>query len=345
MSDSQPAAARIGAAWMVTVFCLAAWPCLAADKPDSKEVELRISPHSKVSPLLRITVPWGVETDQNAAPLYAEAARLIGPSPKRDWLDTLNDGGLSQEGERILKEKRPAMDKVRQAARCSKCVWDDPPAMASLSSYRLLSRLVVLQIRQDVAGKRYLEAAESLSAGYALARALNVSETSLISGLVSVAIATSMNEQAFWMLNRPGTPALDFAGLPTPLVDLQPQISQEQANVKRQAPSPAAAGALAAQLKSSHDRAQALAARAESQIDVLRAVDRLRSSVASNGGKLPAMLPPVVTATRATGTHLTAKTQITYKRTSPITATITAILPEIEGKPTRITYRLTLASP
>jgi hypothetical protein len=335
--------ARLCLILIVFAFVRASWA--APDQPAREEVRIRLQPSPAGGPVPRIAIPASDRLNQNAAPLYVQAAELIESESESDkWLDQLRDDGVSEQGEAALAENRPALAKLRQAACGNKCEWDNPPALESLGRYRSLARLAVLQVRVDVAAKRYAQAIQTLSAGYRLAEALTSEDTKLVHGLTAVSIAALMDEQAFWMLQQPGVPTLDFSELPPLLLGLQNQSARELTAAKASAPNPLAAAALARILEPSHAPAVLLATRGEREFDALRALQALRAFAGRNNGQLPQILPSSPAATRPASTRPAARPPLAYQRTSPTAAVLTVKLAkEDERGPS--TYRITLAAP
>jgi hypothetical protein len=333
---SRPAAISV-----LLIFACATPSWAAPDQPIPNEMDIRLPAHPTTQPALRITFPLEESLDRNAAPLFAEAAGLIAD---RIAVHTARERDLTEEDEMVLVENRKALDKLRLAARCTQCTWDRRPSLESLGGYRDLARLAALQIRADVAAKRYTQAAQMLSSGYALAQALTADDLEVVDGITAVGISAYLNEQAIWMLQQPGLPALEFARLPALLRGLQAECKRESRTAVTQAPNPLVAAQSASILKPSHDRAQVLATRVEREFDLLRAIQALQESAASGNGVLPLILPQSLAATRPASTRPTADSTLSYTRKSPITAVIAVKLAK-DDEWKQITCRITLGPP
>ena len=238
-------------------------------------------------------------TDDDAAPLYAEAAQAlpqeINDAQVRQWLDAPLNKLPQAEVQAVLQQARTSLKLAGRAARCSKSIW--PPFQpgtlpANLTEYRNLARLLCLRARLEVAQKRYDDAVGTIQTGLAMARHVGEGPT-VVQGMVGVAIATMVLRGVEDLAQAPGSPNLHGAleGLPRPLVDLNRPISSELENLNAgQQYSEAVRNMMRQQMESSFERVRQLMTRLDGTVAVLGCIEALRHYAATHDGSLPAGL-------------------------------------------------------
>lgn len=128
------------------------------------------------------------------------------------------------------------IDDLRAAARLESCNWELPIReqmvftikLPEVQEMRRMARYVALRARLELAEKKYAEAVETLGVGYAMARHVSQGST-LINGLVGVAVAAQMDRVLLDFAQMPGAPSLYWALTfqPRPLVDPRPGLEME----------------------------------------------------------------------------------------------------------------------
>jgi len=265
------------------------------------------------------------------------------------WLELGEGPEALDKLEQIVKENRKALDNLLAASRCSRCTWETAPPLQKLAGYRNLARLAAVEMTVAMARKQHDRAGGALYAGYSIASALTAEGTQLLHGLVGVAIADLMDERLQLLIQQPELPPVDLSQLPALLPAVNRQAKAETDAARNTAANPAIAAAQVQQLKATHERALALATRAERRIEAGRAIECLRQSLTNHQGVLPQSLPspgptmqPIGRATSKQAGTTGWTPALTYKRTSPNTATISVKVPDERDATAHITYRITV---
>ncbi|MGC3971462.1 MAG: hypothetical protein QM775_30215 [Pirellulales bacterium] len=179
----------------------------------------------------------------NAAPRYGKAIIHRPPNPEFDtkvakWLDLPASEFSKSETRKEVTESglTTTIDLLRLAARLESCDWELPLheqmpysiLLPEVQDMRRMSGYVALQARLQLAEKKFAEAIDTLSVGYAMGRHVAQGPT-LINGLVGLVIAGRMDKVALEMAQTPEAPSLFWAATfqPRPLVDVRPGLEGE----------------------------------------------------------------------------------------------------------------------
>jgi len=235
------------------------------------------------------------QTDADAVPLYEKAVQSL---PKdhttdqfRQWLDTPSDKLPREQVQSTLQQLKPTLQLLEQAAKCRQCNWPADES-GNLPEYRRLALALALQARFQVAQGQYDKAISTLQIGLAMARHLG--EGTLIQGLVGVAIAGVIMNQAEELIQASNALSLYWAlrDLPKPFIDLTKQIEIEIANIKKNE-NPVIRKQFEEQLKPAHERARMIAKKLDRHIAALQCIEAMRLYAAGHNGKFPGALAEI----------------------------------------------------
>jgi hypothetical protein len=211
------------------------------NKPET--IELTISPAPEPRPALkyRLIPATSERTPGNAAPFYFRAVLHLNNLPKDHWkpYDENHEKWLSTDPAVFPKEEVAKWlpsgawrSQLEVAAYREYCDWDyriqDLRGMEVISfllqetqDCRSLARLLRLQAHYEIMDGRPDDAILTLRIGYQLAHDV-AQPPLLINGLVGIAIASIMNEELQFLIDR-GGPNMYWAiaALPQPLVSLR----------------------------------------------------------------------------------------------------------------------------
>ena len=185
-------------------------------------------------------------TPGNAAPLWRLAGEAFHASKHKmtnqesDWehVPALKDLPRKEVRE-LLSHYPAALRLARQAARCEHCDWELPPLtvqsiqeglpMELIQRCRMLTNLLCIQFRLQLAEGRFEDAIETLQTGFALAGHLSESNNSLIYNLVGIAIGAIMFGKVQEWMETPGSPNLYWAltDLPPSFLDIRRAVEHE----------------------------------------------------------------------------------------------------------------------
>jgi len=170
----------------------------------------------------------------NAATLYKTAALLLAQlqdAPLMDKIATWDTTPLAElpqeEVAAALSQFTNALHYVELGAWRERCEWDWPledgaaMLLPDLSSYRTITRVLVLKARLQVLKHDYSGAIQTLETGFAFAAHVGRGPV-LINGLVGIAMATVLLDAAEDLIQAPDAPSLYWAltALPSPLINL-----------------------------------------------------------------------------------------------------------------------------
>jgi hypothetical protein len=248
----------VGAVWFgITQPVMAAPPRGGPSPPESKPtvVRLVVDPAAEPRPALkyRFMTPLSERKPGNAAPYYYRAilafaqyrARVVDAKGHPDldnrldsWAQTTLENLPRAEVHKAI-DGFAAFDNLQEAASRERCDWDwrvqdieGPKSLYFLldevQQSRGLARLLAVKARLEIAEGRYDDAVDTFRIGYQLARDLAESPF-LISGLVGVAVAGILDDQAHTFIGAPKSPNLywAFTELPRPFIDMRPALEFE----------------------------------------------------------------------------------------------------------------------
>jgi hypothetical protein len=284
---------------LIIVFFVAFPASAQPQEGKTRTIELTLYPAKAPEPKQKYQLlPKAQEqTDADAVPLYEKAVQSLPKDFKTDqirqWLDTPLDKLPLRQVQTTLQQLRPTLQLVEQAARCRQCNWPSVKAGAQpgdLQGYRMFAYILALQARFQVAQGQYDRAINTLQIGLATARHLGEAPT-LIQGLVGVAIAGVIMNQAEELIQAPDAPILYWAlqGLPKPFIDLAKQIEIEIANIKKTG-NPVIRKQFEEQLKPAHERSLMVAKKLDRHIAALQCIEAMRLYAAGHNGKFPVAL-------------------------------------------------------
>ena len=238
-------------------------------QPTTQPIRVVLHPSALGRPAMKYRLlPDSIDlTEGNAATLYLMACSrsLLSaaehPLYKKD-VEDFEDWLHSPPGEldrprvrHLLNGFQHALRQVELGARREHCHWDLPTRtegfntlLPHLSELRLLTRLLCLQARLEIADGKFEEAAHTLQTGFAMARHLN-EDAFLVQSLVGIAMGSALAEQVQFWIVTPGSPNLywPLTDLPAPFMDLRRSVRQgERSNFYHSIPhlKEAAAGKL-----------------------------------------------------------------------------------------------------
>ena len=224
-------------------------------QPDPKQpttVELTLSPAKEPRPAFKYSLAIGTRERSagNAAPFYYRALLQRRHIPaehfqkynahERAWLEEPLAAKQLAEIKEWLVPFAGSLAQLKVAVYRDHCEWDyhleelkgfDVIAflLPEIQDCRELARTLRLKARVEIAERRYDDAIETLRWGYQLAQDCG-NQPLLISNLVGIAIAATMNEPLVELMKAPGSPNLYWAiaSLPQPLVDVRKALEFER---------------------------------------------------------------------------------------------------------------------
>ncbi len=223
----------------------------AGEEPSVEVVELTVHPAVPPRAALehRLLPAYRTKAYGNAASLYSKAILVLAQTESeekfwenvRQWLDTPLDELPRDQVREALDRCIGALEQMDIASRRTHCDWGLPfwetenlygILLPELQGCRNLGRLTALKARLAIAEGDFDQAFASLQIGFALARHV-ADQSTLIGGLVGIAIGTMMADQLEALIQAPDAPNLywSITALPTPLVDLREAIEMESVAV------------------------------------------------------------------------------------------------------------------
>lgn len=226
-----------------------------ADPPDPNQptqVELTLTPSQEPRPALKYSLAIGSRerTPGNAATFYYRALLTRRSIPaehlkkyadrEQAWAEGPLDAQAIAEIKEWLTPHGSTFRELKIAVYREHCDWDQQLRtlegldvvnflLPEMQDLRDLARALRLKARVEIAERRYDDAVETLRWGYQLARDC-AEQPLLISNLVGMAIAATMNEPLVELIEAPGSPNLFWAiaALPQPLIDVRRAIEFER---------------------------------------------------------------------------------------------------------------------
>ncbi len=217
-------------------------------QPTTQPIRFVLHPSALSRPALKYRLlPDSIDlTEGNAATLYLMACSrsLMSAADDPRYKNDLEDfedrlHGISTEFNRprarhLLNGFQHALHQVELGARRKHCDWDLPTRtegfktlLPYLGELRLLTRLLCLQAKLEIADGKFDEAAHTLQTGFALAQHLN-QDAFLLQSLVGIAMGSALAEQVEFWIVTPGSPNLywPLTDLPAPFMDLRRSVRQ-----------------------------------------------------------------------------------------------------------------------
>lgn len=218
-----------------------------------RTIELKLTPRSPQAPIQRYSLypPIEQQTKGNAAPVYLRAALLTSdarhglPDEKayweqlEAWTSVPPDEIPVEKVREALKRFDDAMKELAIASRRERCDWDPPTdeldggamvlSTVDIVELRILVRVVVAQIRLNLAEQDIAGAIENLRTGMALGRNLGEGD-GIVPMLVGHAVSGAMDIELISMLSLPNCPNLywPLANLPDPRISSRNALESEK---------------------------------------------------------------------------------------------------------------------
>ncbi len=289
-------------------------------------IELTLSPSktTEAAKKYRLLPSAEEQTDTDAVPLYQKAIQSFPDFQSKqfsDWRSLPPDQLPVEQVESALKNLKPTLDLVSQAARCKQCNWPfikpeqaQQQVMDDLSKYRQLAFVLDVQTKLQIAQGQYDRAIETLKTSLTIAKHLGEAPT-LIQGMVSIAIAALNISRIEQFIQSDNAPNLYWAlkDLPQPLVDINKAIKIETDNLKNY--NILLRKQFEKQLKPAHDRIRKMMNHVDRKIVALQCIEALRLYAGSHNGKLPEKLSDVTELTIPDDP--VTKKSFSYKSTGP----------------------------
>ena len=294
----------------------------------ARTVELTLHPAKSPKPeqKYQLMVKAEDQIDADAALLYEKAIQLLPDDLKMDeinqWLKTPPDRLPGKQVQSILKQLKPTLGLLEQAAKCKQCDWpylDDDTLSQTLANYRRFTFFLALQARFQIAQGRYDGAINTIQTGFGMARHLGEAP-SLVRGLVGVGIAAYICRQLEQFVQRPDAPVLYEAlrDLPQPFIDLTEQAEFEDPDTR--------------------EKVHLLMNRLDRNVAALKCIEAMRLYTVAHDGKFPNQLNDV-TQVPVPDDPVTHKALV-YTRTG---AKAVLEMPALKGTTNRDTIRYELS--
>ncbi|MGA2914611.1 MAG: hypothetical protein ABSE89_01125 [Sedimentisphaerales bacterium] len=221
------------------------------------------------------------QNDLDAMPLYIKALQALPADFKSDQINQLLKNPLNElpfeQAQSTLKEFKPALQLIEQAAMCKKCNWPFEVEVDSkiLQNYRRIAQILALQTRLEIAQGRYDNAISTIRTGFAMGRDLSKS-SAMMQDLIGISAAALMLGQLEQFIQAPDAPNLyqSLQSIPRPFIDLTGQIETESE-------------------ESTREKIRLLMNRLDRHIAVLQCVEALRHYAAGHNGKFPGSLADI----------------------------------------------------
>ena len=253
-------------------------PVAAPAAPRTVELTLHAMKASEPSKQYTLLPKADEQKDADAAPLYDKALQSL-PSELQmnevnQWLKTPPDKLPPKQVQSTLRQLKPTLELLAQAAGCKQCDWpylDDDALSENLRKHRRLIFLLALKVRYQIAQSQYDDATRTMRMGFVMARHLGEDPT-LLRGLVGISIAAYMCRQLEAFIQRPDAPDLYHAlrDLPQPCIDLTKQSEWEDKDIR--------------------GKVHSLMNRLDRHVAVLQCIEAMRLYAASHEGKFPKQL-------------------------------------------------------
>ncbi len=250
---------------------------------EARTTELTLHPAKSPKPeqKYQLLAKSDEQSNVDAAPLYEKAFQSLPSSLQMDeinqWLKIPPDKLPEKQVQSILKQLKPTLGLLEQAAKCKQCDWpylDDNTLSQTLANYRRFTFFLALQARFQIAQGRYDEAISTMQTGFAMARHLGKAP-SLVRGLVGVGIAAYICRQLEQFVQRPDAPVLYEAlrDLPQPFIDLTKQAEFEDPDIR--------------------EKVHLQMNRLDRNVAALKCIEAMRLYTAAHDGKFPSQLNDV----------------------------------------------------
>jgi hypothetical protein len=221
------------------------------------------------------------QNDLYAAPLYKKALQALPADFNSDQIHQLLKTPLNElpfeQAQSTLKEFKPALQLIEQAAKCKKCNWPFEVEVDSkiLRNYRMITQVLALQTRLEIAQGRYDNAISTIQTGFAMGRNLSKS-SAMVQDLTGVSVAALMLGQLEQFIQAPDAPNLyqSLQSLPRPFIDLTAQIETQSE-------------------ESAREKIRLLMNRLDRHIAVLQCVEALRHYATGHDSKFPSSLAEI----------------------------------------------------
>jgi hypothetical protein len=211
-----------------------------ADKDKPRMVELSLQPAPEANPAFayRLHVPLPKREGGNSALSYYRAITLLPNQPNdTNWdrmVDLLGTNVASLRSMSLEALPKNALRELRTGAHREYCRWELPMKdgmgmlLPELAKLKRLAQAAAVQARIQIAHDDWEGALDTLTDGFALGHDAGSGST-LINGLVGIAIGQIMLNQVEQFVQQPGAPNLYWAlsALPRPYVDLRLSMEWE----------------------------------------------------------------------------------------------------------------------
>jgi len=208
----------------------------------TRTVELTLHPVKAHEPAQKYQLlpKAAAKTDADAVPLYEKALQALPKNSQTEqisqWLKTTLDKLPLQQVQSTLHKFYPAIELLKQAAKCKQCDWpylDDDTLTRKLREYRTLTFVLDLQARVQIAQGQYDKAIGTVQTGFAMAKHIGEGPT-LLEGLVAVGISGRMCRPLEQFIQGANAPNLyrSLRDLPKPFIDLTEQAEFEDQDIR-----------------------------------------------------------------------------------------------------------------
>jgi hypothetical protein len=241
-------------------------------------------------------------TDGDGATHYIEAAQALPANLSEQqihaWLKVPLADLPQAQAQSALQQAQTSLEHVARGTRCKGCTWPPfrPGTMpAHLKEYRMLTQLMNLKARLQMAQGRFDEAIATIRTNLAMAKHIGESPT-VMRGMVGVAMAAMTLQRVEDLAQAQGSPNLFAAlkALPRPLVDLEIPMTSELNNLESNPQyNVLTRAAMRRHLQSSFDRVRLLMHRLDATVAALQTIEGLRHYAATHDSQLPARLADI----------------------------------------------------
>ena len=239
-------------------------------------------------------------TDGDAATHYTKAAEALPPNLDEQqihaWLKVPLADLPQPQARQIIQQTRTCLDHAARGTTCKTCNW--PPFQPGimpphLKQYRMLTHLMNLKARLQIAQGRFDEAIATIRTNLAMAKHIGESPT-VVQGMVGVAMATMALQRIEDLAQVQSSPNLFPAlkALPRPLIDLDVPMSSELKDLESKY-NVLVRAAMRKHLRDSFDRVRLLMHRLDGTAGALQSIEALRHHAATHDSQLPAKLTDI----------------------------------------------------
>ncbi len=332
----------MGHLWRNLVAVILVWlcgRCLVCMPAWGREVKLTLHPQKlPAEPNEYSLLPRAATlVDGDAVTWYEKALQALPDKAEteqiRQWLDMPVEQLPVEQAEKVLQRYLENLRYAARGARCRECnwpLWEPGMPPRNDDRYRVLTYIVCLWARLEIAQGGYDGAVLAIQTGLGMTRHLGQAPT-LIQVLTAIALGAMMCQEIEQFVQAQDAPNLygALASLPKPFMEVEKAIESEKKPRAADPKAGSAAGALDDQMKQAYDRIRTLARKLDSHLAVLQCVEAIRAYAASHGGQLPARLDDI-TETPVANDPLTAA-PFRYTRTDS-TAVLESVAPSDSEK-------------